>query len=119
MEKKTSPSRTVFKNPSEKKLPIVKKIISISFPVFVYFGGQEQMSSFWPIKRGQEGFPCLPSTSFIFSFKITCKTLHISFCIGMLSNFYYFQYDYFSLSASNCISFLICRANVFRFNICE
>ena len=51
MEKKTTLLHALFsKTRLKKKLPIVKKIISISFPVFVYFGGQEQMSSFWPIK---------------------------------------------------------------------
>ena len=51
MEKKTTLLHALFwKTRLKKKLPIVKKIISISFPVFVYFGGQEQMSSFWAIK---------------------------------------------------------------------
>lgn len=48
-------------------------------------------------KEDRKDLPCLPSTSFIFSFEIRSKTLHISFCTVMLTNFYYVQCDYFSL----------------------
>ena len=36
-------------------------------------------------EEDRKDFPCLPSTSFIFSFNITSKTLHISFCNELLS----------------------------------